>query len=59
MRSLTKDPTIINAAQSIVQFFRSRFSQDEIEIEKEMNKLSSEKEILKVMKKDISEKIEK
>ncbi|WP_330112475.1 hypothetical protein VSU16_14910 (plasmid) [Cetobacterium somerae] len=59
MRSLTKDPAIINAAQSIVQFFRSRFSQDEAEIEKEMNKLSSEKEILKVMKTDISEKIKK
>ncbi|MGL5022301.1 MULTISPECIES: hypothetical protein [Bacteria] len=59
MRSLTKDPVIINAAQSIVQFFRSRFSQDETEIEKEMNKLSSEKEILKVMKTDISEKIKK
>lgn len=56
MRSLTKDPTIINSAQTIVQFFRSRFSDSEIIIEKEIEKLTSEKEVLKVMKKEIENK---
>lgn len=53
MRSLTKDPQIHNAAQIIVQFFTSKFTQEEIHMEKEIEKLKKEKAILSMQKEEL------
>lgn len=53
MRTLGKEPEVLNAANHIVQYFRSRFTQEDIKEEKEINKLSSEKSVLKSVKREV------
>lgn len=51
MRSLSKDPEILNAAQQIVNYFKSRFSEEEHILESEIEKLDREQETLIMLKK--------
>lgn len=51
MRSLSKDPEIINAAQQIVNYFKTKFSSEEEILESEIEKLDREHEVLTMMKK--------
>ncbi len=53
MRSLTKDSNIHISANYIYNVLKNRFSERELQLEKEMNKLQKEKAVLKVQRKEV------
>lgn len=53
MRSLSKESNIHIAANYIVNALRNKFSERELQLEKEMNKLQREKAVLKVQRKEV------
>lgn len=55
MRSLSKDVEIQMAATHIVQALKNKFSQIEIQYEKEIEKLKKEKAILKLQKEELDD----
>ena len=55
MRSLSKDVEIQNAAIVIVQSLRNRFSQIELQYEKEIEKLRKERAILNVQREELDD----
>lgn len=55
MRSLTKDVNVQAAATYIVNALRNKFSQTELQYEKEIEKLRKEKAVLKVQREELDD----